>query len=587
MKKFTILTTALSLLLLGSCGKDGIDYDNEDNNLSTEDSTSEVGYLALPEAIYVDYSSEDFVETKASTSSEADDSYLVTITKKSDNTTAYDTTYSELKAMSEIALMPAVYTIYVRSTDSIPLLGDEAHFSATEDFTIVSALTTTLDDLSCTMSNIKVSVSFSADLLSLFKADGDNAEENLNVDVSIGESTASYGRAESGAINFFKAVEESNTLQLELSGMYNIAAENENANYTMIEGWKQSITGVKAGQWRNISLNVEHSNAGTVDFTITITTWTYDDGIDVNITSNTYQMNIAEPELDDPENYITDEGAPSVTQGADYASLDTVFYIDQNSFTLNSSLQPTCTNPLIINVEPAEGATLTDMWIEFTSDNAALTSLMEAALGEKRREYILPADGTSLYYTIDGNTFEATYDAMYQLYIYDGIHKATIMTKDSEGRASYNYLTIISSNEGIELPDTAPPTIEWRGGIDMEENHIVDPVNGLEVIIDITSETGITGFTMTINSEVLTPEELTYISLAQTMDLINPGDCKGGLVFLNFPVEDAVKGQTELSFDISNFMLELANLGSGYSDFVLNVTDAGGTTTATLHLIVE
>lgn len=212
---------------------------------------------------------------------------------------------------------------------------------------------------------------------------------------------------------------------------------------------------------------------------------------------------------------------------------------------------------------------------------------MEEALGEKRREYILPADGTSSYYAISENTLESTYGAMYQLYIYDGVHKATIMAKDSEGRASYNYLTIISSNEGIELPDTAPPTIEWRGGVDMEKTYIVDPVNGLEVIVDITSETGITGFTMTINSDVLTPDELAGISLAQTMDLINPGDCKGGLVFLNFPVEDAVKGQTELSFDISDFMLELAGLGSGDSDFVLNVTDAGGTTTATLHLRVE
>ncbi len=587
MKKFTILTTALSLLLLGSCGKDAISYDNEDNNPAIEDSTSEVGYLALPEAIYVDYSSEDFVETKASSSSEADDSYLVTITKKSDNSTAFDTTYGELKAMAEIALMPAQYTIYVRSTDSIPLLGDEAHFSATKEFTIVSALTTTLDDLSCTMSNIKISVSFSADLLNLFQADGTNTEENLNVDVSIGESTASYGRAESGEVNFFKAVEESNTLQLELSGMYNVAAENEADNYVMIEGWKQSITGVKAGQWRNISLNVEHSNAGTVDFTITITTWTYDEGIDVNVTSNTYQMNISEPELDDPENYITDEGAPTVTQGADYASLDTAFYIDQNSFTLSSSLQPVCTNPLIINVEPTEGATLTDMWIEFTSDNATLTSLMEEALGEKRREYILPADGTSSYYAISENTFESTYEAMYQLYIYDGVHKATIMTKDSEGRASYSYLTIISSNEGIELPDTAPPTIEWRGGKDLEQTYVVDPVDGLEVIIDITSETGITGFTMTINSEVLTPEELEGITLAQTMDLINPGDCEAGLVWLGFPVGDAVKGQTELTFDISSFMPELLALGSGDSDFVLNVTDAGGTTSTTLHIRVE
>lgn len=587
MKKYNILSAIICLLLLVGCGKDKISYEE---NSTTDKITSEVGYLELSNAIYVDFSSENFTEiesTKSSDDSEADDNYLVAITKKSDGSIMFDSTYVVLKAMDEIALSPAQYTIYVRSTDEIPLLGDEAHFATSEDFTIVSGLTTTLDNLSCTMSNIKVSVSFSADLLGLFKEDGENTDENLNVNVTLGESTASYGRAENGDINFFQAVETSNTLELTLSGMYNVAAENEEANYTMIEGWKQSITGVKAGQWRNISLNVEHSNSGTVDFTINITTWTYDEGIDVDITSNTFQLSLIEPELDDPENYITDEGAPTVTQGENSSSLDEVFYIDQNSFTLNSSLQPICTNPLIINVEPAEGAILTDMWIEFTSDNSELASLMKESLGEKCREYILPADGTSSYYTIDGNSFEATYEAMYQLYIYDGIHKATIMTKDSEGRTSYNYITIISSNEGIEIPTTNPPTIEWRGGNDLEETYIVDPTDGLEVIIDITSETGITGFTMTINSEVLTPEELAGINLAQTMDLINPGSCEGGLVFLGFPVGDDVKGQTEMEFDISSFMPQLLALGSGSSDFVLNVTDAGGTTTVTLHIKVE
>ncbi len=587
MKKHNILTTLICVLLLAGCGKDKISYG--DSSISQDN--NQVGYLALPKAIYVDMSSENFNEhssTKADDNTvEADDSYLVTITKKQDNTILFDTTYGELKAMEEIALLPALYNIYVRSTDDVPLLGTEAHFAVSEDFSIVSKLTTKLNDLACTMSNIKVSVSFSADLLELFKADSEVAEENLNVNITLGESVARYGRAQSGEINFFQAVEASNTLDIELSGMFNVAAANQEPNYTKIEGWKQSIAGVKAGQWRNISINVDHSNAGSVDFTITITTWTYDEDIDVDITDTKFQTPPTEPELDDPENYIDDEGAPTLTLGEEGDSLDSIFTIDQNSFTLSSSLKPICTKPLIINIEPNDGATLTDMWIEFTSDNTSFNTLLEGSLGAKRRKHILPAESSSSYFKLEGNTLETTYEGMYQLYMYDGVHKATLMTKDSQGRTSYHYLTIVSSNDGVDIPQSDPPAIEWRGGKDFADSYVVDPITGLEVIIDITSETGITGFTVSINSDVLTADGLSGIGLNQTMDLINPGDCEGGLSGLGFPVGDAVKGQTSMVFDISSFMPALHVFGPGNSDFVLNVTDAGGTTSVTLHIKVE
>lgn len=578
----------LCLLLAVGCGKDKISY--EDNSSTDGSSSSEYGYLVLPQSIYVDLSSENFDEqqtTKASSGLEADDNYLVTITRKSDSLIVYDLTYGELKAMDQIELYPGQYTIDVRSTDDIPLLCDVAHYAVSEDFTIVSGLETTIDALLCTMSNIKVSVSFSVDMLALFKEDGDDESENLKVDVALGQSIATYGRAQSGEVNYFQAVELSNALEIELSGMYNTAAANEPAAYTMIEGWKQSITGVKAGQWRNISISVEHANAGTVDFSITITTWTYDQGIDVDVTSTKFQASLTEPELDDPENYITDADAPVVSQGDDGQSLANSFYIDHNSFALNSSLQAICVDPLILSVETSDGAELTDLWIEFDSDNSDFDALLQSSLGEKCREYILPATAASAYYTIDGNTFEASYAAMYQLYLYAGEHKATIMAKDSQGRTSYSYLTIVSSNDGVDIPTSDPPTIEWRGGVDLDATHVVDPVDGLEVIIDISSETGITGFTMTINSDVLTPEELSGINLAQTMDLINPGDCEAGLVFLGFPTGEQVKGQTEMEFDISSFMPQLLALGAGDSDFVLTVTDAGGTTSVTLHIRVE
>ncbi len=169
-------------------------------------------------------------------------------------------------------------------------------------------------------------------------------------------------------------------------------------------------------------------------------------------------------------------------------------------------------------------------------------------------------------------------------------HKATIMAKDSEGRKSFSYLTIVSSSEDIEEPaPVIAPTIKWRGGNEgsFDEVHTIDPVNGLSVVIDITSETGITGFTLEIISETLTPEELAAINLSSKMDLINPGVHEGGLQFLEFPTGDQVKGQKEMSIDISSFMPMLAAIGAGTSNFVLNVTDDNGTTSKAIQLNVE
>lgn len=575
------------LLIMIGCGKDKINYDNS----TSDDSNLECGYLLLPGVVSVDISSENFNESSSSragevTTEEASDNYLITITKRDDNTVVYNDTYGEFKSIGELALLPASYNITVNSTLSVPTVDTQAHYAGSDSFTIVSKMTTTLDNLICTMSNIKVSVKYSEELLDLFKEDSENIEENFNVKVTLGDSAVNYSREESGTTYYFKAIEVSNTIELELTGMYNSAAQGAEPNYTMIEGWKQSISGVKAGQWRNISINIDSASEGSANFIVSIETLTHDEELDVDVTDSSYQLNFTESELDDPENYISDDYAPEVTQGSDKLDTDQLFYIDQNSF----SEQSTCIKPLVINAEPTNDSTLSEVWIEFTSSNATLNTILESSLGEKRREHILLANEISDNFTsTSNNSFEATYNKMYQLYLYSGTHTAVVMAKDSKGRKSYNSLTIIASNDNGEEPTLTPPTISWRGGDEnsFDESHVVDPINGLEVIIDIVSVTGITGFTLEINSDTLTPDELNGINLAQEMDLINPGSCEDGLTFLNFPTGDQVRNQTSMVFDISSFMPMLAGIGSGDSDFVLNVTDAGGTTSKTLHICVE
>lgn len=599
MKKYNIIAILACLVLMVGCGKDQISYSDG----SSSSQISEYGYLTIPSTISVDLTSENFEVTKAADSdatkasddqtkasdsqTEASDDYIVTITNSSADTVAYSASYGEFKKLDELALRPASYNLSVSSIEQVPSVGTVAHYAGSQSFVIVTGMTTSVENFSCTMSNIKISLSYSADLLDLFKEDSEtNPEENFNVNVNIGNNSVDYGRDDSGAVYYFEAASASNTLEIELSGMYNTASANDDPSYTMIEGWKQTIDGTKAGQWRNISINIEHSNEGNANLVLTIDTWTYNEGIDVDVSSAVFSLFFVEPELDDPENYITDTNAPVVTLGENKTSLDDIFYIDYNSFTLSSALEAVCNNPIILNVDPEEGATLSELWIEFDSDNESFNALLEASLGTKRREYILPATSTSSYYTVDGNTFEASYQAMSLLYLYEGTIEVTIMAKDSEGRCSYSSMTIISTNEGVELPSN-PPTIVWRGGNSFDETYIVDPIDGLEVIIDITSATGITGFMLEINSEVLTSEDLTSINLSDRMDLINPGSCEDGLDFIGFPMGDDVEGKTYLEFDISDFMPQLLILGSGTSNFVLEVTDAGGTTIRTLHIKVE
>jgi hypothetical protein len=143
-------------------------------------------------------------------------------------------------------------------------------------------------------------------------------------------------------------------------------------------------------------------------------------------------------------------------------------------------------------------------------------------------------------------------------------------------------------NEGTDpdTPDnpgsTSGPSIIARAPISFDILNEVTPESS--VILDVTSETGITGFTVDIVSDTLTPSELESVQLSSHLDLVNPGDLETKIKNLGLPVN--VAGEKSLTFDISAFMPVLALLSSDPAEhsFVLTVTDAGGTTTRTLKL---
>lgn len=126
----------------------------------------------------------------------------------------------------------------------------------------------------------------------------------------------------------------------------------------------------------------------------------------------------------------------------------------------------------------------------------------------------------------------------------------------------------------------AGPTVTINEGMSFEA---VNEVNSSStVVINITSETGITAFTVDIVSSTLTPEVLSGVQLSDHLDLVNPGSLEEGIAGLGLPVN--VGGQKSVEFNISSFMPLLAIYGDNSHKFILKVSDSSGSVTKVLQL---
>lgn len=142
----------------------------------------------------------------------------------------------------------------------------------------------------------------------------------------------------------------------------------------------------------------------------------------------------------------------------------------------------------------------------------------------------------------------------------------------------------------VTPPDDGGPTVTGREPINIDDWNVA--VEGLECVLDVHSDTGITGFTVKINSATLTNDILTGVGLASEFDLISCTtaagvDVKEGLADLGLPVAEEVENQTDVVFDVSQFMGLLGIYGAADHKFILTITDASGTTVKELKLRTE
>lgn len=525
---------------------------------------------------------------------EASDDYKVTILNtKTSETMNY--TYADLKKEEnqKIPVAPGTYKISAESPDYASYMAGDYYanwdmpvYAGSVTKNVIKATETTVNDLVCSLANIRTSVSLTPDLQSLFLPDDQATEQlpALTVTLSVGENSLVYDRAAADGekYGYFKAVEATNTITVELKGAYNKASGDVAPEYVPVK-WTREITGCKAGQWRKISIHVTNASQGNIQFQMTVENWVYDQKIDVDVT-NLYAF--GEEVIPDEE--LSDANSPVVTlEGHDIAQGYTI-----NQSMYNEDLGKWNENLQAI-ITPQSDVTLRSVKLLFSSDNTTLLNDLSAA---GYTDYTIPIwpqnDALNSYLLIQqGSTglVKATLkDAgMTKLFNYKGVHTVKFIAVDSKGRTSYTNLKITVSEGGSIV--TEGPTATWvndRGG-QLDVPFQLDPNDLPPVELKVESKTGITDFKIEISSTNQEFAELISTMFStNNLDLINPGSNAETLASLGFPTGDQVRNQTSLSFDISQFMSALA-VFSGEHTFKLQVTDANGQIAKSLILIVK
>ncbi|MDE6769042.1 MAG: DUF4493 domain-containing protein [Muribaculaceae bacterium] len=118
--------------------------------------------------------------------------------------------------------------------------------------------------------------------------------------------------------------------------------------------------------------------------------------------------------------------------------------------------------------------------------------------------------------------------------------------------------------------------------IDLDKvNEVTDHLSCAWKVVS-EAEGGFTGFSVDIDSETLTPEELDGVGVADHLDLIEPGEFEDALKGLGFPTR--IGGLNEAEFDITGFLSLMTVLGPADHEFKMTVTDANGTSVFYLRL---
>ena len=489
------------------------------------------------------------------------DGFIVEILD-ADNAQVFKKTYAELKQqLAEPMELPVgAYRMEVRSEESTPdVAWEHPVYGATSSFTISKAQTTQLEEVVCTLQNIKVTVDYSSELAGML-ADTSKAT------ISLGQTSQEFLKTETRAA-YFKSLDIENTLVFNFDGVF--------AGTDIPAQFSKQITGVKAGQWRKISVVINYADKGTLLFQVTV-----DNNI---IQDNSFVVDGTDNLL---EELLEDPSAPALAwPGHDmskpFTLTDAMF--DDNGNCIEPFVfdlaSPNGIESLRVNIASTSSqfmASMAAIQLPETFDLCALDASSPAGIILKGFGY--PVGGELKGQQAKSFNIAGQIKALYE---FDGTHTFSFDMTDDKGVSTAAALTlVVDKSAGQE-----GPAIVWRG-YDIDQQYEVQ--KDMVIDIDVTATAGIKSFWVTIDSEAL-KDLRPVINMPEKFDICDiPADLAAILHDeFGFPINEQVKNQTAVMFSITKFVEILLEI-PGEHNFVLDVTDNNNVLThKTVKLIVK
>lgn len=489
------------------------------------------------------------------------DGFIVEILD-ADNAQVFKKTYAELKQqLAEPMELPVgAYRMEVRSEESTPdVAWEHPVYGATSSFTISKAQTTQLEEVVCTLQNIKVTVDYSSELAGML-ADTSKAT------ISLGQTSQEFLKTETRAA-YFKSLDIENTLDFNFDGVF--------ADTDIPAQFSKQITGVKAGQWRKISVVINYADKGTLLFQVTV-----DNNI---IQDNSFVVdgtdNLLEELLEDPN--APTLAWPGHDMSKPFTLTDAIF--DDNGNCIEPFVfdlaSPNGIESLRVNIGSTSSrfmASMAAIQLPETFDLCALDASSPAGIILKGFGY--PVGGELKGQQAKSFNIAGQIKALYE---FDGTHTFSFDMTDAKGVSTAAALTlVVDKSAGQE-----GPAIVWRG-YDIDKQYEVQ--KDMIIDIDVTATAGIKSFWVTIDSEEL-KDLLLVINMPEKFDICDvPADLAAILHDeFGFPINEQVKNQTAVMFSITKFVEILLEI-PGEHNFVLDVTDNNNVLThKTVKLIVK
>ncbi|MBQ2979560.1 MAG: DUF4493 domain-containing protein [Bacteroidaceae bacterium] len=197
--------------------------------------------------------------------------------------------------------MPEVFTLtagsYLLKAESCVLQNaawDTPYYFAQKEFKVEVDKVTAIGEVVCELSNVKVTIEYSSDLLAVM---GDDCKVNI----ALGRGSLDFGKNESRA-GYFAVTEESNRMYAYFTGSVD----------GVVDTTYREIENVKAGEWRILKYSLKQNNTENVEngaFALSLSV-----DVSCSVVEQNNEIDVTEDVIDDPEGGNNDNPKPDDPQ---------------------------------------------------------------------------------------------------------------------------------------------------------------------------------------------------------------------------------------------------------------------------------